>query len=695
MPRLAPLAALLLCLAWAPRASAGGGIPTKTLKDVKAATVFVKVPLGIPGGKRGFGTGSGFVMKVDGETGYVVTNHHVVFPSVPKVTREGPILLVFWSGTRKERTVPAEVVATDPSRDLAILRVKGFKDLPTPLPMDAKVEVSETMTVYAFGFPFGQALSLTKGNPAMTVGKGSVSSIRENELGQVARIQIDGDLNPGNSGGPVVDIKGRLIGVAVAKVKGTRIGMVIPADSLAQMLQGRVGGIAFALLKVEEGVAYVRAQAHLIDPMTKIKAVALHLLRTPLPGKPAPDKEGRWALLPSAGKVEMKVLGQGAVAGLRVNFKVKGKVPLVFQLGYLNGEGKTVYTPPHVHFLDLQGTEAKVVRRPLPKEPPVKVTGRSLAGAKQDLKELAVTELTLKGEGAPRCLCWSADGKAFFHLEADKGLVRRVSFPDLREERVLEVGRRCSWLSVSARGLLVTVAEGEEVWQVDPETLKVQAAYHVPGLGRVVSSPALSVAIAVSARDDELSTFDLTRGTPGRMYRGLGYALAAVTPDGKYLFTVGGPSLNRFKINGTELAYEQSSLGIAAPGNAVGIDISPDSRYVCLPAGGGNIRNLPEHPKVGAYTTYVYAVADQRKPALVVEHGPYPAAVGFDPKAKRIYAQNAEKQLIVFSETGERRQEHALGPRGERVKQILVHPEGRRMLVLTFQKVYSAELTAP
>src|SRR5207302_2982421 len=108
--------------------------------------------------------------------------------------------------------VPAQVLAADKERDLAILRVKGVKNLPKPLNLAAKVELVETMGVYIFGFPFGEALAGRKGNPAITVGKGSVSSIREDDRGETKIVQIDGDVNPGNSGGPVVDDKGRLVG---------------------------------------------------------------------------------------------------------------------------------------------------------------------------------------------------------------------------------------------------------------------------------------------------------------------------------------------------------------------------------------------------------------------------------------------------------------------------------------------------
>jgi hypothetical protein len=310
---------------------------------------------------------------------------------------------------------------------------------------------------------------------------------------------------------------------------------------------------------------------------------------------------------------------------------------------------------------------------------------------------LIVKELSLPTEGVPRCLCWSADAKAFFYLEPEKGRVRRIAFPGLSEERVLEVGRRCSWLALSAKGLLVTVAESEEVWLVEPATLAVQAVYHIPGVARVVSAPTLSAAIAVNAKGDEASTFAAGTGAPGRAYpaRGLGptagFDLAAVTPDGKYLFTLGSDKqLCRFKIIGAELALEQSGPAIAP--RAHGIDISPDSKYLCVPANGGNLPDRPEHPKVGLHATYVYAVTDLKKPAFVLAQGAHPRAVGFDLRAKQIYAQNDKHQLIVFTPTGQRRQEYGLAESNPQVVQLLVHPEGRRVIVLTTRKVYVVEL---
>src|SRR5439155_14403710 len=162
--------------------------------------------------------------------------------------------------------------------------------------------------VYMFGFPFGQALSINKGNQAITVGKGSVSSIRENERGEVERVQMDGDLNPGNSGGPVVDSKGRLVGVAVAKIDNTRIGIAIPAFELSKMLLGRIGGISVANTPRDPGQVDFKVQVQLIDPMHKLKEVSvLYRQANSETSALKGGLDGAWPALPGGTKVELKV----------------------------------------------------------------------------------------------------------------------------------------------------------------------------------------------------------------------------------------------------------------------------------------------------------------------------------------------------------------------------------------------------
>src|SRR5262245_47838321 len=170
-----------------PSLRADEAIPAKTLAEIKGATAFIKLQAGPLSA-----TGSGFLIKADGKTGYLVTNHHVAVHNRPGLPRPS-ITAVFWSGTKKEQACPAELLASDPDRDLAVLKISDARELPTPINLTQQVELTETLPVFMFGFPFGQALSLTKGNPAITVGKGTISSLRLNDRDEVGVIQIDGD----------------------------------------------------------------------------------------------------------------------------------------------------------------------------------------------------------------------------------------------------------------------------------------------------------------------------------------------------------------------------------------------------------------------------------------------------------------------------------------------------------------------
>jgi len=285
------------CLALAVAAAAGAddGIPPETVAAVKKATVLVRCS-----GPTWKGTGSGFVVAADKGTVLVATNHHVVAgPDFEKQGRLSPALLaralkdvavtvVFDPGTPAELVVKAVPVAADPVNDLAVLRVTGLKDAPAPIPYADPPKLYETMPVYTFGFPFGDALSTSKGAPAVTVGKASVSSLRRDPDGELSVVQIDGALNPGNSGGPVVDAKGRLAGVAVATIRnGQGIGFAVPAHELARAMAGRVGG-AHPTATRADGKTTVRVEVGLIDPTAAVRGVALHSVVVP-PGGAKPD----------------------------------------------------------------------------------------------------------------------------------------------------------------------------------------------------------------------------------------------------------------------------------------------------------------------------------------------------------------------------------------------------------------------
>jgi S1-C subfamily serine protease len=218
-----------------------GTIPAETLDRIKAMTVFVKVDAGALQG-----SGSGFLIKVDGDTGYLVTNDHVANPRDdddrrgrrlgPRFPRGTPRLtVVLNSGTAFERSVSATQLIADSEKDLAILRIKA-PNLPQPLDLADHAQLVETMPVFIIGFPFGEELGL-KRNPAVNVARATVTSIRRDRANKPALVQLQGELHPGNSGGPVVDAQGRLIGVAVAKLEGTQIGFAIAPTVLEDLLR--------------------------------------------------------------------------------------------------------------------------------------------------------------------------------------------------------------------------------------------------------------------------------------------------------------------------------------------------------------------------------------------------------------------------------------------------------------------------
>ena len=135
--------------------AAQDAMPADKLTLFKRASVLVLVERDDNGG-----TGSGFLIRADGQTGYIATNYHVIDLDYKQPNRNLPrtesVQVVFDSGQLGERVVHAEVVATDPEHDLAILKVKDVKALPAPIPLDSPPTLTETMPVLMIGFPFGR-----------------------------------------------------------------------------------------------------------------------------------------------------------------------------------------------------------------------------------------------------------------------------------------------------------------------------------------------------------------------------------------------------------------------------------------------------------------------------------------------------------------------------------------------------------
>lgn len=224
MTRTAPragLAAGLLGLALAAAAQPPGEkLPRVEIgKRAKAATAFVDVP--------GRGTGTAFCVH---PAGLFVTNEHVVRGAA------GAVTVVLDPALPTQRVLKATVARTDAEADLALLRVEGATDLPA-LPLGTADGLAELADVVACGFPLGKALAPDRAEyPAVSVNAGTVTALRFKGK-ELHRVQVDVALTYGNSGGPVLDDRGRVVGVVVSGVGGGKgINLAIPAGALSRFL---------------------------------------------------------------------------------------------------------------------------------------------------------------------------------------------------------------------------------------------------------------------------------------------------------------------------------------------------------------------------------------------------------------------------------------------------------------------------
>ena len=180
-----------------------------------------------PGNPSAQSLGSGVI--VDG-SGLVITNYHVI---------EGMTDVRVALSDKHE--YPADIVLRDERTDLAVLRLKGAKDLPVmDLGDSDTLEVGDI--VLAVGDPYGVG---------QTVTQGIVSGLARSQIGKSAYqyfVQTDAAINPGNSGGALVDVKGRLIGInsAIYSQSGgsVGIGFAIPVNMVKSVITAAQSGAA-------------------------------------------------------------------------------------------------------------------------------------------------------------------------------------------------------------------------------------------------------------------------------------------------------------------------------------------------------------------------------------------------------------------------------------------------------------------
>jgi serine protease Do len=206
-----------------------------------------------PGPGRGFesiGLGSGVI--IDKDNGYVVTNNHVIKDA-------DEILVRLSQGT----DLPARLVGADPKTDLAVLKIKA--DLKVAASWGDSDKLASGDWVLALGSPLAFDRTVTAGIVSAT----ERNDVQINEYESF--IQTDAAINQGNSGGPLIDLNGKVVGINAAMISRTGgyegIGLAIPSSMARRVVDSLIKDG-----KVVRGYLGVR-----IDTMTPERARELQL----------------------------------------------------------------------------------------------------------------------------------------------------------------------------------------------------------------------------------------------------------------------------------------------------------------------------------------------------------------------------------------------------------------------------------
>jgi len=201
---------------------------TTAIARATASTVTIETQSTVAGGFFGgsaqaSGVGSGVILTADG---LILTNNHVIDGA-------STITVLLPDGS----TAPATVVATDSTHDLAVIRAKATGLTPATLATSTTVEIGQT--VYAIGTPLGEyADSVTRGIVSATQRTVTVTDTSTRATKTLSGlIQTDAAINAGNSGGPLIDSQGAVVGIATAGSQSAEgIGFAIPIGTASALV---------------------------------------------------------------------------------------------------------------------------------------------------------------------------------------------------------------------------------------------------------------------------------------------------------------------------------------------------------------------------------------------------------------------------------------------------------------------------
>lgn len=298
--------------------SAAGAVPTQVLESADSVVRILAEYT------DGISTGSGFVVKSDQELTLVVTNYHVV--------ADGPYSISVWIG--ENETVSASLYAYTDQKDICVLK------LAYPVNIDALCFADESAkqgeAVYAVGFPAAaDNLSDTEAHSSAdaTITDGIVSALREatvSEHGTITKIlQINAAINAGNSGGPLFNANGEVVGINTYGIDGSQgIFGAIDSDELKTFL--KANGVTY---EVSRGngllLVFIAGAAFLV--VLAVIIVVVTVKRDKKRPKKASVKK----------TMTLRAFMQAYPQGLGENAATALLMPIALQLRDLHNDGKS------------------------------------------------------------------------------------------------------------------------------------------------------------------------------------------------------------------------------------------------------------------------------------------------------------------------------------------------------------------
>ncbi len=188
---------------------------------VEPSVVLIETKAPKPSGATGSGEGLGSGVVVDA-AGDILTALHVVAGATD-------IQLTFADGSQS----PAQVVTREPENDIAVVRATQLPANLTPATLGNPASLQQGSEAFALGSPFGLGGSISAG---IVSGLGRSFTLPGSTITLHGLIQVDAAVNPGNSGGPLVDRQGDVVGIVTALVNPTKddvfigIGLAVPID---------------------------------------------------------------------------------------------------------------------------------------------------------------------------------------------------------------------------------------------------------------------------------------------------------------------------------------------------------------------------------------------------------------------------------------------------------------------------------